>query len=58
MSKLPPCSGCNPDERKAAGLSPFILTGAAVAVFGGAVGVSTKTRKAAGGIAALLFLAI
>lgn len=46
------------DERKAAGLTPFIVGGAALAAFGGKLGLDSTQRKAAGGIAALLFLAI
>lgn len=46
------------DERKAAGLTPFIVAGAAAAALGGRFGLDGKMRAAAGGIAALLFLAI
>ncbi len=58
-----PASACqqDADRRRAAGLSPFICAGAAYFVLGGLVDKGKDAwsrRKAAGGIAAMLFLAI
>lgn len=51
--------GCRADdEAKAAGLTPFIVGGLAVAAFGGRAGLTRQQRTCAAGIAALLFIAI
>ncbi len=46
------------DERKAAGLTPFIVGTAAVAALGGSIGLDGKQRAAVGAVSVLLFLAI
>ena len=46
------------DEAKAAGLTPFIVGGVAVAALGGAVGLNGKQRACAAAIAVALFLGI
>ncbi len=46
------------EEARARAFAPFIVTMAACAVAGGVIGFSPNQRKALGGVAALMFLAL